>query len=75
MLIGLSGQGKIVFFSCHEAFSFVSKIIVIILTADPDDRIGIQVSLLNEKTGVVVKIRRQFFDRKFAFDFHKIVHS
>ena len=53
MFIGFFVQGKIVLFSGKKPFSFVSKLIVIILPANAENGIGIQISLLNDEAGVL----------------------
>ena len=72
MLIGFSGERKIIFFTAHETFGFVSKKIVIILPADADNRGSAKIPLLNPVAGIGSQILRKVIlpDQKFTFNLH-----
>ena len=72
MLIGFSGERKIIFFTAHETLGFVSKKIVIILPADADDRGSAKIPLLDPVAGIRSQILRKVIlpDQKFTFDLH-----
>ena len=72
MLIGFSGERKILFFTAHETLGFVSKKIVIILPADADDRGSAKIPLLDPVAGIRSQILRKVIlpDQKFTFDLH-----
>ena len=53
MAVGFFIQGKIVFLPGHKAFALVGKITGVVLPADTDNRIRIQITLLNEMVRIL----------------------
>lgn len=68
-------ERQVVFFPCHQAAGFVGEDIVVVLTADADDRFAAEIALLDQNTAAGFKIRRKIFfiDQIFSFNFHKSV--
>lgn len=54
-------ERQVVFFPCHQAAGFVGEDIVVVLTADADDRFAAEIALLDQNTAAGFKIRRKIF--------------
>ena len=70
MAVGFFIQGKIVFLPGHKAFALVGKITGVVLPADTDNRIRIQITLLNEMVRILWEIPRDAAYGEFPFYFH-----
>lgn len=60
MIVGSLVQGKVVLFPLEQSFSFVGQITGIVLSADSDNRVSVQISLLNDAARVRVQIDLRF---------------
>ena len=61
MLVSLLCKREIVFFTDHKPAGFISEFIPVVISADPDHRIGAQISLLQFPEGEGIKILWQLF--------------
>lgn len=58
MIVGSLVQGKVVLFPLEQSFSFVGQITGIVLSADSDNRVSVQIGLFDDMAGVGFQIDR-----------------
>ena len=70
MIIGRLIQRQVILLPHHMALSLIGEDIGGVLSAYADNRVGVQICLLDYVTGIVLQISGQLFNKKFSFDFH-----
>ena len=71
MIVGFFVQIQIIFLSGLHPLSLIGQIVAIVLLADANHRVRIQISLFNMMKGILFIILWQSFHCKFAFDLHE----